>query len=238
PRDMLLLYTDGVTEAMDPADVQFGDERLLDFAQRHREDTARELVANLRQAVQAHAAGAEQSDDITALAVRFLPTSKVEMAGTEDAASNGTPAPNASLSLPNRIDELPRLREWLEEQAGPCLLSSDIVGELHLALEEWTVNVISYAFPEGGEHAIELRLWRMPGQVRIQIEDDGEPFDPTARAEPDTTLPLEHRPIGGLGIHFIRKTMNTVSYRREGGRNVVTLTKDLPENGTGLESPV
>lgn len=74
PGDLLLLYTDGITEAMDPSDVLFGNKRLLDFARQHREDSARDLVEALCQVVHAHAAGAEQSDDITALAVRYLAT--------------------------------------------------------------------------------------------------------------------------------------------------------------------
>jgi sigma-B regulation protein RsbU (phosphoserine phosphatase) len=229
PGDLLLLYTDGVTEAMDPSDVLFGDERLLDFARRHREDSASDLVGALRQVVHAHAAGAEQSDDITALAVRYLGPSD----GAESTPTGTIPSaersPDASLSLHNRIDELPRLREWLDALAGPLSLSAEIVGQLHLALEEWVANVVAHAFPDGGEHTIQLRLWRMPSEVRIAIEDDGEPFDPTARAEPDTTLPLEHRPIGGLGIHFVRKTMDGFSYRREGKSNIVTLVKRIDE---------
>ena len=62
----------------------------------------------------------------------------------------------------------------------------------------------------------------------LEIEDDGTPFDPTAQAAVDTTVPLELRKIGGLGIHFMRKTMDRFAYRRDRGHNIVTLAKAIP----------
>jgi len=221
---------------MNPSDVLFGDERLLDFAQQHRQAGAADLVRMLCEAVHSHAAGAEQSDDITALAVRYLSGPNASAPGTSEAEQPAETSPASSLVLQNRIDELPRLATWLDELGASRALPSEATRDLHLALEEWLTNVISYAYSDEKEHAIRLRLWHMPGQLRIEIADDGEPFDPTARREPDTTLPLEHRPIGGLGIHFVRKTMDGFSYRREDGHNIVTLTKHLGASDQPAES--
>jgi anti-sigma regulatory factor (Ser/Thr protein kinase) len=183
-------------------------------------------LAGLAAAVHTHAAGAEQSDDITALAVRYraLPIATTATPQLEPPAAA---APDASLSLRNQVEEIGRLAAWIEEQGEVQSVSPALLMSLNLALEEWVVNVISYAYADSAEHQIELRLWRYPDQWRIEVEDDGRPFDPTARAEADTTLPIEHRQIGGLGIHFIRKTMNHFSYRRERDHNLVTIVKSL-----------
>jgi anti-sigma regulatory factor (Ser/Thr protein kinase) len=134
----------------------------------------------------------------------------------------------ARLDLTNRREEIPRLAAWIEAQAQALSLPVTLMPNINLALEEWVVNVISYAYADTAAHAIEVRLWRQSGRLCIEIEDDGRPFDPTAHAPPDTNAPLEQRKIGGLGIHFIRRTMDLMSYRRRDNHNVLTLEKELP----------
>ncbi len=224
--DLLALYTDGVTEAMNPDHGMFGEDGLLEHLRRDGHLKAKALLEGLGKAVHAHAAGAAQSDDITALAVRYC-ARRARPEGEPSSPTILEAPPDVVLSLRNHLDEIPRMAAWLEEQAGPLRIPEAIVGTINLALEEWVVNVISYAFTDQAEHRIELKLWREPDELRMAIEDDGCPFDPTAQAEADTTQALEHRQIGGLGIHFIRKTMDRFSYRREGHRNIVFLSKRI-----------
>jgi anti-sigma regulatory factor (Ser/Thr protein kinase) len=230
PGDLLLLYTDGVTESMNPASVMFGEEQLAAIAQREHRAATRVLIEAIVRAVHVHAAGTEQSDDITLLAVRVQ--TYPDAAG--QAASSA--APLSRLTLANRRDELPRLAAWIEEQAGALSFSAPLAMSLNLALEEWVVNIISYAYADAAAHAIELRLWSEPGRLRIEIEDDGRPFDPTVHAAPDTDAPLEFRKIGGLGIHFIRKTVDEMRYHRRDNHNLLTLVKQLPAGGTPPEA--
>jgi sigma-B regulation protein RsbU (phosphoserine phosphatase) len=230
PGDLLVLYTDGVTEAMSPENEMFGDDGLLEFVRRDGHLDAKPLLENMAQAVQAHAAGAPQSDDITALVVRYRDV----MDTPEESAKPANRPPDASLNLLNQLGEFPRLVAWIEEQGRMLELPPPLVSTLNLALEEWVVNVIQYGYEDDLEHRIELRLWLDATEVRIVIEDDGRPFDPTAQAEADTSLPVAERPIGGLGIHFIRKTMDRFSYRREDDHNMITLAKSLdpkPQDG-------
>lgn len=224
--DLLVLYTDGVTEAMDPAQAMFGEKGLIDHIRREGRQSAKLFLKSLGRAVQTHAASAPQSDDITALVVRYraIPSgADVSVRAVESGA------PAAALTLRNDLGELPRLTEWVETTAAELGAPPSLMMKLNLVLEEWIVNVISYAFPDTAEHSIQVRLWRERDEVRVIIEDDGRPFDPTAQAAADTSLSIEHRPIGGLGIHFIRKTMDGFSYRREGARNIVTLSKRIAE---------
>jgi anti-sigma regulatory factor (Ser/Thr protein kinase) len=104
---------------------------------------------------------------------------------------------------------------------------------LHVALDELLKNTIAYGFkgrPEGsGEVTVEVE--QRADRVSVTLTDDGKPFDPFAAVAPDTTLSVEVRRIGGLGIHLVRKMMDEVGYERRGDRNVVVLTKYLGEEG-------
>ncbi len=228
PGDLLLLFTDGVTEAMNSSGEQFGDSRLRELVQQEGHRGAQQVLECLGRAVRAHAAQAAQSDDITALAVRYQ--------GAADGGNDTRQPPcadqeaDASLTLRNQLDELPRLRDWIGETGSRWELSETLRSRLNLLLEEWLVNVISYAYGDAEEHLIELRMWRVGDELRVEVSDDGRPFDPTAQARADTSLPLEHRPIGGLGIHLMRQTTDQFLYRRQQERNVITLVLALAQD--------
>ncbi|MCX5785521.1 MAG: ATP-binding protein [Elusimicrobia bacterium] len=104
--------------------------------------------------------------------------------------------------------------------------NKEAVGQIRLASEEALINVINYAYP-GAEGTVEVSCDTAGGgAIRIEIKDSGIPFDPLSLPAPDTTLPMEQRKIGGLGIFMIRKLMSDVKYRRDGGCNVLTLIKN------------
>jgi len=100
---------------------------------------------------------------------------------------------------------------------------------LHVALDELLHNTIAHGFegrPDGGgEVTVEVEL--RPDRVCVTLSDDGPPFDPFARAAPDTSLSVDERQIGGLGIHLVRQMMDDVRYQRLADRNVVVLEKHL-----------
>ena len=93
----------------------------------------------------------------------------------------------------------------------------------------------SYAYDDGGEHWIDLRIELDPERLAVTVEDEGAPFNPFARAAPDTTLSIEERQIGGLGIHLVKRIMDEVSYVRRTHRNVVTIVKHLSESTPSSE---
>jgi anti-anti-sigma factor len=107
-------------------------------------------------------------------------------------------------------------------------LPAPVRRSVSIALDELLHNTISYGFAGGaarGEVTIEVEL--RPDRVAVTLTDDGGPFDPFDLATPDTAVPVEERPIGGLGIHLVRRMMDEVGYRRRADRNVVTLAKLL-----------
>ena len=93
-------------------------------------------------------------------------------------------------------------------------------------------NIVSYAYGDEGEHWIDVHVELDRERLSVTVEDEGHPFNPFARSAPDTTLSMEEREIGGLGIHLVRKMMDEVSYVRRTGRNVVIVVKHLAADET------
>ena len=87
--------------------------------------------------------------------------------------------------------------------------------EVQLALEEHLTNIVRCAYDDEREHHIKVVLNLAAPELQIQIEDDGRPFNPLAHPAPDLTLPIEKRPVGGLGIHMMKESLDAMAYRRE-----------------------
>ena len=94
-------------------------------------------------------------------------------------------------------------------------------------------NCIKYAYDDAGEHTVEIVLSVADHAMTILVVDDGRPFDPLAAPSPDLSLPIEDRPIGGLGLHLLRQLADDVRYERRDGANRFTLIKRMPESSSG-----
>ena len=129
--------------------------------------------------------------------------------------------------LRNDPREARQVGAWVEAFVRRAGLSTEVQNALDLSLVEWVTNVISYGYEDKQEHSITLRFKAEAAEVCVEVEDDGKEFNPLLHPPADTTVPLETRPIGGLGIHMMRKLMDAVQYQRTNGRNIVTLKKRL-----------
>jgi serine/threonine-protein kinase RsbW len=132
-----------------------------------------------------------------------------------------------SIVLTNDISEVGKLNAFVEEIGNEFSLSSDIIFNLNLVLEEAVVNVINYAYPKEEQEFIYLSAHMHEGSIILVLTDTGKEFDPTLAPEVDITLSADERPIGGLGIFLIRQIMNEVRYERIEGKNILTLEKKL-----------
>jgi serine/threonine-protein kinase RsbW len=133
----------------------------------------------------------------------------------------------AEYRLRNDPTEARQIEQWIQSFAEAARLSPAARSAFDHALVEWITNVTSYAYDDSREHWIAIRFLTAPGQARVEVEDDGREFNPLTRPPVDIRAPLEHRPIGGLGIHIVRQMMDSVEYRREAGRNILTMTRRL-----------
>lgn len=132
--------------------------------------------------------------------------------------------------MANDLADLGRLPPQIEAFAEQADLPPDVAMHIDIVLDELLVNTISYGYPDGRAGTISLRM-QVDDDVTIVIEDDGDAFDPLSVDTPDLEADLEHREIGGLGVHFVRTMMDTVDYQRIDGVNRLTLTKQLSRSG-------
>ena len=96
-----------------------------------------------------------------------------------------------------------------------------------VALEEHLTNVLNYGYEASAPRRVVVDLKLDNGSLCVDVADDGKPYDPLARPPVDTSLPLEEKPIGGLGVHLMRQFMDELSYAREAGKNVLRMRKRI-----------
>lgn len=130
-----------------------------------------------------------------------------------------------AISVRNDLAELGRIGDAVGELARRCGWPDAFARDLELALDEVVTNIISYAYEDGAPHMISIALALSPGVVTAEVSDDGRAFDPTEAPEAVTGGAVRERPVGGLGWHLVRAAVDTLAYRRDQGRNVVTMTK-------------
>lgn len=213
----ILLFTDGLTEAMNADYEQFQMERVNEVANRalsNQQQSPRQLIAQMTDAVHEFVGDAEQSDDLTMMAIQYIKQqSDVKM--------------RKSIVLPNDTQEVPRLNAFVDEVCKSVGFDEGKTMEIKVAVEEAVVNVMNYAYPPEQRGDVTIEAASNDIRLKFTIIDSGKPFDPTVQNEVDTTLSAEARSIGGLGIHLIRQNMDSINYERVDNLNVLTLRKKL-----------
>ena len=216
----IFLFTDGLTEAMDANQSQFQMERVTDvatqaLAKQHLEP--QQLISEMTEAVHQFVGNAEQSDDLTMMAIQYIRQQRdVKL--------------RKSLVLPNDTSEVPRLNDFVAEVCEAVGLESIVAMQVKLAIEEAVVNVMKYAYPQGTRGDVTIEAVSNDVRLKFTIIDSGKPFDPTVLPEVDTTLPAKERRIGGLGIHIVRQFMDSINYERSGNLNILAIRKNLTDN--------
>ena len=128
-----------------------------------------------------------------------------------------------SLTVKTQAEELARITAAVEDFGEQEQWPPELVFRVNLALEEVGVNIMNHGHDEG-IHEFDITLTSEERTLTIEIVDDGRPFDPLHDAKrPDVAAAIEDRPIGGLGIYFVREMMDELNYRREEGKNYLTL---------------
>jgi len=134
--------------------------------------------------------------------------------------------PSHHLVLVPEIGEIPRLLDWVEKCCAEAGVDEGVVAKLSLALDEAAANVIDHAFSETPPpHRFEVTLTIDTERIAAELVDNGPAFDPLTAAEPDTAAAVEERDAGGLGVHLIRRMMDSVTYQRVDGENRIRLEK-------------
>ncbi len=132
-------------------------------------------------------------------------------------------AKSIEIKIRNEVDELERADTQFAQFTAKHKISKEIQQKFQVALDEMLNNVVSNAYQDDGVHIIEIKVELANKQLSVEIADDGIPFDPTQVLTPDTSLSVEDREIGGLGIHMVRNLMDEFRYQRKDNKNFVTL---------------
>ena len=190
--DVLYLYTDGVTEAMNAKGEQYGERRFCAEIEAGKR--------RIKEAVDEFVAGAEQSDDMTGMAIFWHGQPEVRR---QDFAADET-----SLALALKF-----IRESFAGRDGKA------VSAALNAADEVTSNIVNYS----GASGYRIEAEQTADRLRLRFSDDGKPYNPLLHIDPDTHAAIEKRPIGGLGLVVVKRLSDRVAYSRENGRNVLTL---------------
>ena len=211
---------------MDADNAQFSMQRVNDVALQaltRQQQQPRRLIEQMTHAVHQFVGDAEQSDDLTMMAIQYIKQHSVELM-------------RKSIVLSNDTQEVLRLNAFTEEVCRAVELDPLKTAQVKVAIEEAVVNVMQYAYPSGYRGEVTIEAASNGVRLKFTIIDGGKPFDPTVQAEVDTSLSAKERNIGGLGIHIMRQNMDSINYERIDNLNVLTLRKKLRKQ-TPSKSP-
>lgn len=208
PGDALFLYTDGVTEANDAKGGLYGEKRLKEALNRRPDSPPEETLKAVWEDVAQFQGEAEQFDDITMLCVRYNGNGFRELTGPADMA---------------RMPEVMEFVDGILKEEGVGGMTCEIV---RAAVDEIFSNICRHSGAK--ETTVGVRVTQNNDgrlMARLFFEDDGTPFDPLARPDPDVRARMEERREGGLGIYLVKKQMDEIFYELVNGKNRLTAGK-------------
>jgi PAS domain S-box-containing protein len=209
--DLLILYSDGITEARNRSDELFGEERLKECIETHRSLGPEDIANAVRRAVFAFTETDSPADDLTCVVVRF---SNVEH-----------PQAGSTLTLRSDLQELSRARQFVRDfcrDLPGSKLDDDAVGRLELAVTEACSNIMKHAYHGRSDQEIVLDAEVFPDRLAIRLHHLGDAFDPSKAPQPR----FDGRQDSGFGVYLISQSVDEVHQGRDDwGRNCVVLTK-------------
>jgi sigma-B regulation protein RsbU (phosphoserine phosphatase) len=215
PGEMVFLYTDGLTEAKDTKHEQFGLKRVesvLETFEKQGSIPTEALINTVSRKVAAFVGEAEQSDDLTLLAVQYTPQEKPLVLCE-------------NLTITNRVSEITKLNAFVQSATTMIHMENVLAHKIKLAVEEAVTNCIEYAYPSDTVGNVTVTIEADDSRIRFIITDSGSEFDPTRVSKADTTLSVDERPIGGLGVFLVRNLMDSINYERTDGKNILRMEK-------------
>lgn len=132
------------------------------------------------------------------------------------------------LTIQATIENIETVTEFVNGQleALDCPMKAQV--QIDIAIDELFSNIAHYAYnPEIGTATVRVEVMEDPLAVKLTFIDNGIPYDPLAKADPDTTLSAEEREIGGLGIYMVKKSMDEISYEYKDGQNILSIKKQF-----------
>jgi len=133
------------------------------------------------------------------------------------------------LQLSNNRPEIRNLRNRFDIFAKDNEIPTKAIHDIQLALDEIVTNIVEYGYDDDGKHLIDIKFILNEQSLEIIIIDDANPYNILGKEKPDTSLSLEDKPIGGLGIYLVQHLMTNIDYDYRDGKNHLSLSKSLTE---------
>lgn len=248
PGSSLFVYTDGVPEAADSSLEQFGLQRMLASLNENPGGHPEQIVYSVRRAVDGFTGEAEQFDDMTMLCLKYNGNEthlQNQVDDTENSAgsqcsedttgssmitgnSGAEEESVKELTLEATLDNIPEVTAFVDNllEKADCPMKAQI--QIAVAIDELFSNIARYAYKGGtGKATVRLEFEKQPRAVSITFIDHGIPYNPLKQKDPDITLDADERPIGGLGIFVVKKTMDDVQYEHRDGNNILRIKKRI-----------
>ena len=132
------------------------------------------------------------------------------------------------LTVAATVENIETVTDFVNEQLAALDCPMKVQMQIDIAIDELFGNIAHYAYnPEIGKATVRVEVIQDPLAVVITFIDNGVPYDPLAKADPDTTLSAEEREIGGLGIYMVKKSMDDITYEYKDGQNILAIKKNL-----------
>lgn len=205
PGDTIFLYTDGVTEANNPKHDLYGEERLLALCNGSRDRTAEEILDAVWADIKEFQDTAEQFDDVTMLALRY------------------SGSMYATCSMEPHIRNMPELMQYAESFMEKHKVSEPARDTIEIAVDELFSNICYYSSARHVTLGMRVVTNSDTSSVQIYFEDDGIPYNPLEREDPDVHKPLRERREGGLGIYIIKTMADSITYQYDNNKNYLWL---------------
>lgn len=214
PGDCIYLYTDGVTEATNARDVLYGEDRLQKILNSCEFDTMQALCQTVKNDVDSFVKETPQSDDITMVALRYFGTPPVPSRRFENA----------------KLEDLPLITEFVETELQKLGCTNKIIIQYNIAIDEIVSNIVRHGYQNTtGPVTVEVSKRDDTNTIGVRFIDEGIPYNPLIKEDPNVKLSAEERRIGGLGIFIVKKTMDDVKYKYQNDQNILTLIKNCEQ---------
>lgn len=207
PNDMIFLYTDGVTEAINTSEEEYGDDRLLSALNDISGHEAAGLPALIKESLDGFVGKADQFDDITMTALEYKGSSISE------------------LTVSAKEENMPQVTGFTEDALTEAGCPAEMVMQFNIIVDEIFSNIYKYS----GADEVTVRCGIRTGCAVLRFSDNGAPYDPLQTTAPSTKAGAEERAIGGLGILLVNQLADSVTYEYKNGYNILTILKKTEE---------
>ena len=206
--DTIVLYTDGITEATNHNDQMYGEDRLLEKVNKFDNDYVDAMALDIRNDVLKYTEKIERSDDLTLLIFKYK--------------NKHNSTCKTIYKAPASQENYKKFYQWLHKICENWQISEELTNKLDMCGEEIYANIAFYAYPQT-QGDIRVSVQKEDNRIVLKFEDDGIPYNPLEKPDPDIDLPPEQRPLGGLGIFMVKEMADDIEYQYENNSNILTL---------------